>query len=148
MGAQKRKSKKQSEPSLSLQPDDLVFYLDRNLGNHVVASALREAGEQVEIHDDHLQPDAPDEDWISLIGQKGWIAITKDRNVRYRVGEFEAIKDNHTKVIVVRAKNATGSEIAEVLVKYRERIKKYATRNPPPFIAGIDRWGAIRSYSI
>lgn len=148
MSAQKRKSKKRSEPSSNQQPDNLVFYLDRNLGKHVIADALRSAGEQVEIHDDHLPADAPDEDWISLVGQKGWVAITKDKNIRYRIGEIESVRNNNAKVIVVRAKDATGDEIAEVLVKFRERIKKYAIRTPAPFIAGIDRWGAIRSYSI
>jgi len=146
MNAQKRKSKKRSEPNSNQQPSDFVFYLDRNLGNHVIADALREVGEQVEIHDDHLPPDAPDEDWISLVGKKGWIAVTKDKNIRYRIGEIESVRNNGAKVIVVRAKDATGSEIGSVLVRFREKIKKYASRTPPPFIAGLDRWGSIKDY--
>lgn len=62
----KQRSKKRSDASSGQQPKPFVLYLDRNLGNHVIASALREAGHLVEIHDDHLPIDAPDEDWIRL----------------------------------------------------------------------------------
>jgi len=148
MSAQIRRSKKRSESNSKRQPDDLVLYLDRNLGNHVIATVLREAGHRVEIHDDHLPIDAPDEDWIALVGRKGWVAVTKDKNVRYRIGEINAIKSFNARVIVVRAKNATGSDIAELLVCYHERIRRFSLRTPAPFVAGIDRWGSISHYSV
>jgi len=69
------------------------IYLDRNLGKHVIADALREAGATVEIHDDHLPLNAPDEDWIALVGRNSWIAITKDKNIRHRAAEIAAIKN-------------------------------------------------------
>ena len=69
----------------SKQPhSEPVLFLDRNLGKHVIAEALRSAGICVEVHDDHLPIDAPDEDWIALAGRKGWIVLTKDKNIRYR----------------------------------------------------------------
>jgi len=56
----------------SKQRDDHpVLFIDRNLGRHVVRSALRAAGIPCEIHDDHLPQDAPDEAWLSLVGRKG-----------------------------------------------------------------------------
>lgn len=70
MNAKKRRSKKRFDASLKQQHEDFVFFLDRNLGKHLIANALREAGHRVEIHDDHLPIDAPDEDWIALVGQQ------------------------------------------------------------------------------
>ena len=35
----------------------------RNLGKRVIAERLRQNGLRVALHDDHLPPDAPDEEW-------------------------------------------------------------------------------------
>ena len=79
MIAKMQRSKKRSDASSERQPDEIVLFLDRNLGNHVIAGALSDAGHRVEIHDDHLPIDAPDEDWIRLISSSGWIGLTKDK---------------------------------------------------------------------
>jgi hypothetical protein len=69
---------------MSEQPDRLVLFLDRDLGRHVVPAALREQGlADVEIHDDHFAPDAPDPDILAEIGRRGWLFVTKDRRIRY-----------------------------------------------------------------
>ena len=101
---------------------------------------------KVEAHDEHLPPDAPDEDWIALVGRMGWVALTKDKNIRYRTAELDSIMRNAARVIVIRARNATGSDIAELLVKGRHRIARFAARTPAPFVAAIDRSGMVRAY--
>ena len=90
MSAGQKNSKKPSGANSKLQHEPTLF-LDRNLGKHKVANRLRSEGMVVEVHDDHLSPDAPDEDWFALVGSKNWLAITKDRNIRYRTAELEAI---------------------------------------------------------
>jgi len=62
MNANQRKSKKRSVASSKQPPKSRTLYLDRNLGKHVIANALRNKGFPVEVHDDHLPIDAPDED--------------------------------------------------------------------------------------
>ena len=148
MSAKKQRSKKRSDASSKLQPDEIVLFLDRNLGNHVIASALRDAGHQVEIHDDHLPRDAPDEDWIRLISSRGWIGLTKDKHIRYRTAEIETVKKYGARVIVIRAKKLTGPDIAEILLKYHRRIRNFVARERTPFIAGINRSGTISSYDV
>lgn len=146
MSVKKRRSKKRSVANSRRQPEPFVLYLDRNLGNHVIATALRDAGHRVEIHDDHLPVDAPDEDWIRFCSEKGWVAITKDKNIRYRTAELAAVVEYGARVVVVRAKNATGTEIADLLVKFHARLQNFANRTPAPFVAGIDRGGKISKY--
>ena len=142
-----RKSKKRSAASSRPQPEPTLF-LDRNLGRHIIADRLRADGMTVEVHDDHLPLDAPDEDWIALVGAKGWVAITKDRNVRYRAAELEAIRRHSARVVVIRMKNATAPEIAALLLKGRRRIARYAAKTPPPFVAGIHGSGTVKPYGI
>ena len=100
----------------------------------------------VEVHDDHLPPDAPDEEWIALVGRKNWVAVTKDKNVRYRTAELEAIRKHSARVVVMRMKNATGSDIADALVKGRRRIARFTAKTPAPYVAGIQQSGAISAY--
>lgn len=147
MSAGQKKSKKQSGANSKLQHEPTLF-LDRNLGKHIVANRLRSEGMAVEVHDDHLPPDAPDEDWIALVGRKNWLAITKDRNIRYRTTELEAIRRHSAHVFVIRMKKATGPEIAELLVKGGQRIARFATLTPPPFVAGIYADGTVKAFDI
>lgn len=49
-----------------------------------MAGVLRDAGLDVEIHDDHFVPDAKDEEWLSAVGRKQWIVVTRDERIRYR----------------------------------------------------------------
>ena len=56
-----------------------VFFLDRSLGKHIIAEALRQAGQDVRIHDDHFRQDTTDEEWLRQVGGQGWIVLTKDK---------------------------------------------------------------------
>ncbi len=126
--------------------EEPTLFLDRNLGRHIIANRLRQEGIKVEVHDDHLPTDAPDEEWIALVGERGWIALTKDNNLRYRTAEINSVVQNAARVIVIRAKNATGSDIADLLVKGRRQIARFAAKQDAPFVAAIYRDGRMKEY--
>jgi hypothetical protein len=129
-------------------PEPRSLYLDRNLGNRIVAGALGAAGIPCERHDDHLPPDAPDEDWIALCAERGWLAVTKDRNIRYRAPEIGAIVEHGACVFVVRAKGATGTRIGELLVATYPRMLRFAEKHRGPYVVGMDRAGKLTAYEI
>ena len=114
----------------------------------MIANRLRAEGISLETHDDHLPEDASDEDWIALVGRKNWLAVTKDKNIRYRSAELDAIKRHSARVIVIRMKNATGPEIADLLVSGKNRIARFAADTSTPFVAGITKSGAVTAYDI
>lgn len=126
----------------------MVFYLDRNLGRATIADILRAAGFEVEVHDDHLPQDAPDEDWIQLVAQNQWIGVTKDKNIRYRRSEIAAIKHYQAKVIVVRMKDLTGEQMGQLIAKNGQKILEFISRHSAPVIAGVDRNGKLQKYDI
>lgn len=132
----------------SRQPPDFVYFIDRNLGKHKVADAMRSAGERVEVHDDHLPQNAPDEEWIQLVGEKGWLAVTKDKNIRYRQSEIAAIRSHAARIFVVIPKNVTADDISEILLRASGRMKKFAEKASPPFVAAVYRDGAVKPYPI
>ncbi len=144
MAVRGSKSKKPSAASSSSKPlEPLVFFLDRSLGKHKVAAALRQAGARVEIHDDHFPPDARDQDWLRQVGARGWIVLTKDRRIRYRGPEREALLRAHVAAFVLTAGNLTGEDMAEVFRKALPAMHRLTTRHPPPFIASIRRSGSV-----
>lgn len=82
-------SKKRSAASSpSRPPEPLTYFLDRSLGRFKLATALRQAGLRVEVHDDYFQQDATDEEWLAGVGQRGWIVLTKDEKIRYHVESY------------------------------------------------------------
>ncbi len=147
MNARKRKSRKLFAASNKSLPDQVVF-IERNLGKHKVTQILQDAGEQVEVHDDHLLQNAADEEWIQLVGEKGWLAVTKDKNIRYRQSELDAIKEYKARIFVIRAKNVTAEDIGEILLKALGRMKKLSARTKAPFIAAIYGDGSLKLYDI
>ena len=86
------------------------------------------------------------DDAPALVGRKGRVAITKDRNIRYRAAELAAIRRHSARVIVIRMKHATGPDIAALLVKGRRRIARFAAKTPAPFVAGVYGNGQLNMY--
>ena len=144
MAARAKKSKKPSAASSgSKPPDPLVFFIDRSLCRNIVAQALRQIGETVEIHDDHFAPDAKDEDWLGEVAKRGWIVLTKDDRIRYRITERTAIESAKGRAFVLASTQLQGSEMAAAFVKALPRIKRLVAGRAPPFIARVSRAGNV-----
>ena len=148
MSVQSRKSTKPSDVRSHWPREEPTLFLDRNLGKHIIADRLRQEGIKVEVHDDHLPNNAPDEEWIALVGKKGWVALTKDKRIRYRRAEIRSVKANGARLIVIQVSNAKASDIAAVLVRGRRRIARFTATRDAPFVAAIYRDGRMREYSI
>lgn len=118
---------------------ELVFFLDRSLGKHKVAAALRKAGAHVEIHDDHFPPSAKDSEWLPVVGKRGWVVLTKDDRIRYRQHEREALLDAGVRAFVLTNRNLTGGEMAAVFVDALRKIERLASKEGTGFIATVTR---------
>lgn len=98
-------------------PEAPVFFLDRSLGKFIVAEALRGAGAEVRVHDDHFPPGALDETWLAEVGEKGWVVLTQDRKIRYRQIELDALRRARVAAFVFTGANLRGEEVAQVFVR-------------------------------
>jgi predicted nuclease of predicted toxin-antitoxin system len=135
--------KRSGASSPSEPPEPLVLFIDRSLGNKVVAGALRAAGAHGEIHDDHFSPTALDEDWLREVGRRGWVIVTKDRDIRYRAPALAAIRASAVRLFVLTAGDLQGSEMGQMFVKALRRMAALSLREPAPFIAKIVRTGVV-----
>lgn len=139
------KSKRRSAPrSSSEAPRSVVFFLDRSLGKHDVAHALRGAGASIEIHDDHLSQDARDEEWLGLAGRNEWVVLTKDKRIRFRPLEKRSLMEAGVRAFVFTPGSMTGPETAHALVLALPRMLRMVELSPGPWIAGVSRTGSVR----
>jgi hypothetical protein len=129
----------------SPQPPDIVYFVDRSLGRQTVPAALRAAGMRVEVHDDHFLPDAPDEEWLRVAGERGWAVLTKDAAIRWRPLERDTLLAAGVRAFVLTAKRLTGAEIGQAFVRARGAMEDLLRRRTQrPFIASVSRHGRVQ----
>ena len=97
-----------------------------------------EAGLTVERHADHFAADCPDEDWLTEVGSKRWIAITHDQRIRYKPNELAAVIDNRVALLVVIGQ-APYPELAQAFVATYPRIESFIQKHQAPYIAKVYR---------
>ena len=60
-------------------------------GRKAVADALHKTGAKVEVHDDHFPVGALDVEWLPIVGERGWLILTKDGAIGRRLLEQMAV---------------------------------------------------------
>jgi len=106
------------------------FFLDRSLGR-ITALRLREAGYVVHLIADHYPGDAsdvPDGEWITEGCSNGWVLLTKDKRIRYRAGELEALQEGHLFCLV--SGNMDIDDMTQAFLAALPKIER-ATRDEP-----------------
>ena len=114
-----------------------VFFTDRDLGRKF-PEILREADLTVERHAEHFAADCPDEEWLQAVGERGWVAITHDRRIRYKPNELAAVSRYRVPLLVVVGR-APYPELAGAFVSTLPQIDTFLDSHQPPFIAKVYR---------
>lgn len=110
----------------------MTFFFDNNLSIHLV-EGLKGFGENVVHLQDELSEAAPDEQWLTYIGQKGFFLITRDDHVRYRPAELEALRKHRVGAFFLGGKNRTRCQLIQQIVRNWPRIKECAGKTTRPF---------------
>jgi len=110
-----------------------VYFTDRDLGKRF-PEILRSSGLNVERHGDHFAPVTPDAEWLEVVGDRGWIAITHDRRIRYKPNERDAVMLHRVALLVVVGA-AQFPDLARAFVATLPRIEHFLTEHERPFIA-------------
>jgi predicted nuclease of predicted toxin-antitoxin system len=127
--------------------DRPTFYVDRCLGKAVV-TALRAAGANVQAHDDHFAQDALDEDWIPQVAAQEWVILTKDKNIRRRPAEREALLTANARIFTLSSGNMRGADMAALFVLHLSDMEQVANGLRTPFIAVVASDGIHIVYPI
>src|SRR5690606_15944240 len=105
------------------QPNSIEIFIDRSLGRKI-AEPLIAAGVTVHLHDDYFEQGANDEVWLTEVGQRKWSVLTKDKRIRHRAIEREALLGAKVKAFFFMSGNVPFNEMAEIVVKALPRISR------------------------
>lgn len=135
-----RKSKKPSGTRAEWLLETTVFFVDRCLGRRV-PEALRKAGFKIECHEDHFADDLEDEVWLPEVGVRGWVVFTKDKQIRKRPAEREALILSGVRLFTLPSGNLTSDQMIEILIQNRLEIGRFLKNNRAPFAARVSSSG-------
>ncbi|WP_088255199.1 hypothetical protein [Fimbriiglobus ruber] len=113
-----------------------TLFVDRSLGKRV-GIRLREKGATVELHDEHFAQTTPDSVWIPNVTARGWVILTKDKNIRRPKGEREDVLTAAAKVFTLTSGNVSGAVMADIFIEHLVRIENTATSQTPPFVYAV-----------
>ncbi|MYB05747.1 MAG: hypothetical protein F4Y24_05270 [Gemmatimonadetes bacterium] len=116
-----------------------VFFIDRDLGRHILPEALERAGFAVERHDLHFEPDTPDEVWIPQVAQRGWVIVSGDRKILRRPQEVRALVESQARMLILVGNHAPADELASNLINTMDKIDELLDRMVPPAVVRVYR---------
>lgn len=116
-----------------------TFFVDRNLGRGF-ARVLQNAGLKVEALEDHFPDNASDTDWLSVVGERGWVVFTNDKRMGRDEREIDALMFSGVRAFLPGTRMKP-EEFAELVVKGRHKLLLFLIRNEKkksgPFFAKI-----------
>lgn len=119
----------------------LIYWVDRSLGKDIVPAALRDAGVNVTTYADLYPDDTTVEDhvWIPEVTARGWVILTKDKNIRRAPVEIEALRNASARYVCLSAGNMRGDEQAACLVEHWRTIDSVVAHKRVPLIVSVTR---------
>ena len=87
-----------------------------------------------------------DVEWLPAIGDRGWVLLTKDNDIRRRPLEIEAILNARVRAFVLTATELRREEQAAIFLTAMPKIHRIC-RRVGPFIFNITRMGYFSEVS-
>lgn len=106
--------------------------MGRALGRRLVAEGVR-----VVLHDDEFSQGTLDQDWLPVVGEHGWIVLTKDLRLRYHALEKEALIAAGVRAFGFTSGNMSGVEMADAIVKALPKMRSLLAKHRKAFVARI-----------
>lgn len=143
MPPRKKTSSKRSDTSIKKRLEQVVFFLDRSLGEKTVPNRLKEFGLNIENHSAHFASDAEDVEWLEKCGANDWIVLAKDKNIKKNFLERQALFNAGIAAFFLTGGEYKGEEMADAIIKSLKRIANLINSQQKPFIARINLSGKV-----
>lgn len=121
-----------------------TLFIDRDTWSYLLDRELRKAGIPFVAHRDMFQPSAPDPEWIAEVGRRGWLVVTRDKNIRRRPNELRAVRDAGVHMFALTSGNLSAADTAAIIIKAWPAIRREATQTPAPALFSVSRSGDLR----
>ena len=125
-----------------------MIFIDRSVPKGV-ANALKAVRNDVMWLEDQFPHGTRDVEWLEAAGRNGWLVITRDKMIRRRHGERQAIADHNVGCFcLVQSKDPTRWEYLKLLVTTLDEMERVFAETPRPFLFGVDRQGQFRQLEL
>jgi hypothetical protein len=111
----------------------VIVFVDNCLGT-TIKEHLEGMGLQVVLHADRFGPETEDTDWIPVVARAGWIVLTRDRAIKRRKLERQAVIEGPLKYFSIGSSNAALLTHVTVVGNHLLSIRALAQFMPAPFI--------------
>lgn len=119
----------------SPEPQSPKFFLDRSLGRKAVPEALRAEGWNLVTLAEHYGVPADervaDVDWIEEAARRGWPVLMKDKRIRHRYAEREAVVTHKARCFVITRGDLPSAHMASRFVANKIVILGAAEKQGP-----------------
>jgi len=121
-----------------------MIFIDRSIPKPV-AEALKLVRDDVRWLEDEFAHDTPDALWLTEIGARGWLVVCRDKRIRTRPGERQAIIDGQVGCFCLTQKQPlTRWQYLKLLALTLDEMGQMFERTPRPFIYGVGGTGQLR----
>jgi hypothetical protein len=118
------------------------FFIDRSLGRIAVPAGLRDDGWDVVTLAEHYgvprDEQVADIEWIADAASQGWAILMKDKRIRHRSAEIEAVARHRAKCFVITRGDLTSADMLRRLIVNKKAIFR-ATETPGPYIYSVQQ---------
>jgi hypothetical protein len=93
-------------------------------------------------------PEAPDDEWLSFVGHRGWIAFSQDYRMHLEPAPLAAIKQHNAKVFYLWGADAPKWQKMRSFAAAFDRILDEANATDGPFVRRVGKSGAVEAVTI
>ncbi|WP_437876079.1 hypothetical protein [Sorangium sp. So ce513] len=124
--------------------EPFAYFVDRSLGRGLVVEALRAANLDVHAHDDHFAQNTPDAEWLVEVGRRGWVVLTKDKNIRVNALERLALLRANVACIMLGRGDLTAPAMAQIFIDALPLIQRVLRRFALPLAVSLSSGKSVR----
>lgn len=128
----------------------LTFYFDRNVGVKLPQALVQLSPPfDVKWHNQMKFPhDMPDDEWLSVVGPKGWVVIGKDWKFHLIDAELQAVRQHKIRCLYLPGSGQTRWDTYCRLIRSHKRIIERCLTEEPPYILDLKMNGQVRKIEI
>jgi len=94
-------------------------------------------------HSSYFSPNTHDPTWLPTVGRHGWVLLTTDDKMHYRLAEKHAILTFKVRSFVFES-HMRGEDMARFLVKMMPAMRRFCGKHDKPFIGFLQASGGIK----
>lgn len=81
--------------------------------------------------------------WLTAVKDNGWLILTRDQRIRYRINEHRALVDAKLMMFVLSQGGLTAEETGRIVCRAYAEIARQALLHSPPALFSVTRSGDV-----